>query len=72
MRCAKKKNPPAGATDPNQLYNHAVVRTGSFKWIPIGEQAEELAADVPRMVNDEIVLAKMRPGQEIEARYAGA
>ncbi|KAH7713108.1 Protein RPAC-40 [Aphelenchoides avenae] len=67
VKCTKKKNAPADVTDPEKLYNHAVVRTGAFKWIPIGGQAKELAADPPRMVNDDIVLAKMRPGQEIEA-----
>ncbi|KAJ3228539.1 DNA-directed RNA polymerase core subunit rpc40 [Chytriomyces hyalinus] len=35
-------------------------------WAPQGDQEERFADNPPRPVHDDIVLAKMRPGQEIE------
>lgn len=46
-----------------------VLYSKAFKWIPIGDQKKQLAKDPPKMVHDDIILAKMRPGQEIEARF---
>lgn len=51
-----------------KLYENAIVRSGQFKWIPIGRQIKIYSEDPPRIVNDGIVIAKMRPNQEIEAR----
>lgn len=46
-----------------------VLYTSAFKWIPIGEQKQWFEVDQPKMVHGDIILAKMRPGQEIEARF---
>jgi hypothetical protein len=46
-----------------------VLYSSALKWIPIGEQKQQLARNNPRMVHGDIVLAKLRPGQEIEARF---
>uniref|UniRef100_A0A1I8BVU2 RPOLD domain-containing protein n=1 Tax=Meloidogyne hapla TaxID=6305 RepID=A0A1I8BVU2_MELHA len=45
-----------------------VLYTSAFKWIPIGSQRNQFSTDPPRMVHKDIILAKLRPGQEIEAR----
>lgn len=37
-------------------------------WIPIGDQGNQFQCDPPRPVHPDILLAKMRPGQEIELR----
>ncbi|VDN40459.1 unnamed protein product [Gongylonema pulchrum] len=68
VKCTKK--PPALkiATDPKELYQNAFVYTKSFKWIPIGAQSTSLR-DRPAMANDDILVAQLRPGQQIEARY---
>jgi DNA-directed RNA polymerase I and III subunit RPAC1 len=41
-----------------------------LKWIPLGDQASPslFQHDPPRPVNSDILLAKLRPGQEIELR----
>lgn len=46
-----------------------VLYTSAFKWIPIGDQKKEFQQNPPQMVHKDIILAKMRPGQEIEARF---
>lgn len=41
------------------------VYAESLAWVPQGEQATLFAVDPPRAVNPKILLAKLRPGQEI-------
>lgn len=66
MKASKNKNAPSDSTDPNILFENYQALSGEIKWIPIGSQREQLG-DVG-MVHDDIVLAKLRPGHEIEAR----
>lgn len=39
--------------------------SGDLEWIPLGNQAKILPSP-PRPVQTDILLAKLRPGQEIE------
>lgn len=39
-----------------------------MKWIPIGMQSKIYNEEPLRMIHNDIVIAKLRPGQEIEAR----
>jgi DNA-directed RNA polymerase I and III subunit RPAC1 len=50
--------------DEDKLYENANVYSGDLEWIPIGDQKERLG-DV-RPLHDDILIAKLRPGQEIE------
>ena len=45
-----------------------VLYTSAFKCVPIGSQRTQFSTDPPRMVHKDIILSKLRPGQEIEAR----
>jgi len=48
------------------LFNNYQALSGAFKWVPIGDQQNWLSE--VRTVHDDIVVAKLRPNQEIEAR----
>ena len=48
------------AQQEEELLNHANVYSGDLKWVPIGNQAEELGEVKP--LHDDILLAKLRPG----------
>ena len=50
--------------DEDALYNNANIYSGDLEWIPEGDQRERLG-DV-RPLHDDILIAKLRPGQEIE------
>ncbi|CAI5453710.1 unnamed protein product [Caenorhabditis angaria] len=69
VTCTKNRNAIPTATDPKQLFHHSSVYSRAFEWVPIGEeQANELQGEnKPRMVSPDILVAKLRPGQEIEA-----
>ena len=69
-----KKNPREkveikDAHDEDRYYNHANVYSGDLEWIPIGDQLERFTAEgipTPKPLHDDILIAKLRPGQEIE------
>lgn len=69
VACTRNKAAPAGTTEDAKLYHDSHVTSGHLQWVPQGEQ-EELPAfrlKPPAPTNPDIVLAKLRPGQEIDA-----
>ncbi|PIO67901.1 DNA-directed RNA polymerase, alpha subunit, domain protein, partial [Teladorsagia circumcincta] len=67
VTCTRNRNAPTTATEPHQLYHQSSIYSRAFKWIPCGDQEQEFADDPPRIVHDDILVAKLRPGQQIEA-----
>ena len=71
VTCTRKSKPPGARgtkkaePEPEEIYNHSVVTSGDLTWEPQGEQSEVFASNPPRPTNESIVLAKLRPGQEI-------
>ncbi|GJE94214.1 DNA-directed RNA polymerase, alpha subunit [Phanerochaete sordida] len=47
-------------------YINDEVKSGDLVWVPQGEQEEVFAGSPPGPTNKDIVLAKLRPGQEID------
>lgn len=52
--------------DPKDKYDNSVVYSSSIKWSPQGSQGEVFASDPIRPSLDDIILTKMRPGQELD------
>lgn len=69
--CERRKNAPKDATDPEVLYTNAEVLSSQLAWVPQGEQEIVMAANPPCPTNPNIVLAKLRPGQEIDIELHG-
>lgn len=68
VKCTKNPHPPSGSTDPKELYNNAHVYARDLKFEPQGRQIE-LFKNNPVVASDpDILLAKLRPGQEISLR----
>ncbi|CAI7305796.1 CGH_3_collapsed_G0020910.mRNA.1.CDS.1 [Saccharomyces cerevisiae] len=64
----KIQMPPKGSTDPKELYNNAHVYARDLKFEPQGRQSTTFA-DCPVVPADpDILLAKLRPGQEISLK----
>lgn len=68
IKCIKNQHAPKDASDPDELYKDHKVLTKHMKWIPIGNQLETYGKNAFRPVHDDILLAKMRPGQEIDLK----
>lgn len=68
VSCTRNPHAPAGTTDPKLLYRNSSVYAKDLKFEPQGRQAE-LFKDTPVLPCDpDILLAKLRPGQEISLR----
>ncbi|KAF9429723.1 DNA-directed RNA polymerases I and III subunit RPAC1 [Podila epigama] len=66
VRCTHNSDAAPGETDPAKLYNHSNVYSGDLIWDPKGEQAERFKDCPIRPVHDDIILTKLRPGQEVD------
>jgi DNA-directed RNA polymerases I and III subunit RPAC1 len=73
VKCTRKNTPEAkdrnndiSPEDDEKLFNHASVYTSDMKWEPIGKQKKNFKNTPIRPVYEDILLAKLRPGQEIE------
>lgn len=65
VKCEWKPNPPDEG-EPEEKYNHSNVYASDLVFKPIGRQVEWFKELPPQPVNPKILLAKLRPGQEIE------
>ncbi|KAI1318750.1 DNA-directed RNA polymerases I and III subunit RPAC1 [Mortierella claussenii] len=66
IRCKRNPNASVSETDPLKKYIHSSVYSGDLIWEPKGDQAEKFKDCPIRPVHDDIVIAKLRPGQEID------
>lgn len=73
VKCTRKNTPEAQNRDNDilpendeKLYNHASVYSSDMKWVPMGKQEKKFKNTPIRPVYEDILLAKLRPGQEIE------
>jgi len=64
VRCTRSNN--TNPQNPEEAYVNSKVYSRDLIWEPVGGQAELFADDPPRPVHDDILIAKLRPGQEIE------
>ena len=67
-RCSVNPDCPSPATesDPKKRFINSSLYSSALKWIPQGAQAEVFAHDPIRPEHEDILVAKMRPGQEID------
>ena len=50
-----------------ELFEHSHVYSRDLVWVPLNEEQREMFKDnPPRPVHDDILLARLRPGQEIK------
>lgn len=55
--------------DEEKHFNHPNVYSGDLVWVPIGDQQARFEREgiaLPKPLHDDILIAKLRPGQEIE------
>lgn len=64
VKCERNPDAPADATDPNVLYKNSNVYAKDLKFVPEGNQVEFMNPP-PTVCNPDILLCKLRPGQEI-------
>ncbi|KAK6023682.1 RNA polymerase Rpb3/Rpb11 dimerization domain protein, partial [Ostertagia ostertagi] len=65
VTCTRNRNAPTTATEPHQLYHQSSIY--SKRRLSGFHVEQQFADDPPRIVHDDILVAKLRPGQQIEA-----
>lgn len=65
VACTRNPNAPKGSTDPRELYRNAHVYARDLKFEPQGSQMEKYKDNPVVACDPDILLAKLRPGQEI-------
>jgi DNA-directed RNA polymerase I and III subunit RPAC1 len=59
----------SAATAEEDQYENSIVTSGDLVWVPQGDQAARFTGEnIPRPAYDDIVIAKLRPGQCIQVR----
>ncbi|KAI9834740.1 MAG: hypothetical protein M1819_002826 [Sarea resinae] len=68
VKCTKNREAKKDETDPTKLYHHAHVYASDMTFHPAGRQTEFFPApdDLIQPTNPDILLAKLRPDQEID------
>lgn len=68
VKCTRNPDAPKDCTDPNVLYRSANIYARDLKFEPQGKQLETFAKCPVVPADPDILLAKLRPGQEISLR----
>lgn len=63
--CTRRPSPPDASQDPAELYEYHELLSSHLEFIPSGEQETVFVDKYPAPTNLGIVLAKLRPGQEV-------
>uniref|UniRef100_A0A7N5JGM9 DNA-directed RNA polymerases I and III subunit RPAC1 n=1 Tax=Ailuropoda melanoleuca TaxID=9646 RepID=A0A7N5JGM9_AILME len=66
VRCTRNPHAAKDSSDPNELYVNHKVYTRHMTWVPLGNQADLFPEGAIRPVHDDILIAQLRPGQEID------
>nr|XP_015830344.2 DNA-directed RNA polymerases I and III subunit RPAC1 isoform X1 [Nothobranchius furzeri] len=66
IKCSRNPNASKESSDPRELYRNHMVYSRDLKWIPLGNQADVFADFSIRPVHDDILIAQLRPGQELD------
>ncbi|KAG5831625.1 hypothetical protein ANANG_G00305710 [Anguilla anguilla] len=66
IKCTRNPRATKDSSDPSELYLNHMVYSKDMKWVPIGNQADVFADASIGPVHDDILLAQLRPGQELD------
>ncbi|KAK7140277.1 hypothetical protein R3I94_012783 [Phoxinus phoxinus] len=66
VKCTRNPRAPKDSSDHKELYLNHMVYSGDIKWLPVGNQADVFADAKIGPVHGDILLAQLRPGQELD------
>jgi DNA-directed RNA polymerases I and III subunit RPAC1 len=67
MECTRNKDADPNETDVNKLYHNANVYAKDIEFLPLGQQSSYFeGSNMIAPVNPDILIAKLRPGQELD------
>lgn len=67
ITCTKKAGALGDELEPSERYNNSSVYSSDLIWTPAGNQKDRYIDNPPKVAYDDILIAKLRPGQRIAA-----
>lgn len=68
IKCSVNKDSNKDSSRADDMFKNNKVYSKHMKWLPIGSQAESLSELQVGPVHDDILIAKMRPGHELDLK----
>ncbi|XP_076354046.1 RNA polymerase I and III subunit C [Tachypleus tridentatus] len=68
IKCTKNPHAPKDATTSEELFKNSKVYSGHMKWLPLENQGELYKESDIKPVYDDILIAKLRPGHELDMK----
>ncbi|RVE74277.1 hypothetical protein OJAV_G00020290 [Oryzias javanicus] len=66
IKCSRNPRASKESSDPRELYLNHMVYSKDINWDPLGNQADVFADCRIGAVHDDILIAQLRPGQELD------
>lgn len=66
IKCSRNPRASKDSSDPRELYLNHMVYSRDIQWVPIGNQADVFADCRIGPVHEDILVAQLRPGQELD------
>ncbi|MBN3317826.1 RPAC1 protein, partial [Atractosteus spatula] len=66
IKCTRNPRASKDSSDPSELYINHMVYSRDIKWTPLGNQADLFAEAGIGPVHGDILIAQLRPGQELD------
>ncbi|XP_028325076.1 DNA-directed RNA polymerases I and III subunit RPAC1 [Gouania willdenowi] len=66
VKCTRNPRASKDSSDPRELYVNHMVYSRDIQWVPLGNQADVFADSMIGPVHDDIMIAQLRPGQELD------
>ncbi|XP_006638733.2 DNA-directed RNA polymerases I and III subunit RPAC1 isoform X2 [Lepisosteus oculatus] len=66
IKCTRNPRASKDSSDPSELYINHMVYSRDIKWTPLGNQADLFAEAGISPVHGDILIAQLRPGQELD------
>ncbi|XP_029963016.1 DNA-directed RNA polymerases I and III subunit RPAC1 [Salarias fasciatus] len=66
VKCSRNPRASKDSSDPRELYLNSMVYSRDIQWVPVGNQADVFADCRIGPVHDDILIAQLRPGQELD------
>ena len=66
VTCTDNPDASTQETDPKKKYSNSMIYSSHLVWAPLGRQKTIFADDPIRPVSEDILIAKLRPDQELE------
>ncbi|XP_032571324.1 DNA-directed RNA polymerases I and III subunit RPAC1 [Drosophila sechellia] len=68
VKCSRRRDAGKDQSNFDDIYKNHKVYSGHLKWLPKGKQAQIYSESAVNCIHDDILIAQLRPGHELDLR----